>query len=754
MFVKTLISNYCSNDRVGNYNTLLSNKIVKFLNKIYKLNLINLNLLEDKYRNYSWYIDKSSGKFYNILVSINNLYIQNIFKSNDDILNNLKTKEYFEICVDINKLSRNNFLNSDSIFKFSLDNFNQREHYSIVDFDSKNIKFNKLKRRKLNINYIKRKRSKSEEKNIWFDMVSASRVRNYLLNDPLLDWLNEYNITSIYDVPKYRVSNTVGVVSYNNKDEFTKHIMDQGIIFENEVYKILKNKFNIVKVAESYDSRSLEKFKKTIKLMKDGIDILYQPILQDFKNKIYGSPDLLIRSDKINDIFGYEVIDEKDKYIKSPKLNTNFHYLVVDIKHSTLYLNSDGITLRNEKSIPAYKGQIYVYNMALGNVQGYQPNKGFILGKKYIFKKSNVLCSGNNFMEKLGVIDYQGRDYNYINQTKNALNWIRNVRTNGNKWALLPVPSRRELFPNMKNEKDGSWKKIKSDLDKKINEITSIWMCGIKKRNIAHDKYIYSWKDKRCTSKNLEFKEGKTSQILDKILNINRQNKKLIDVGSLLKNNNWRKNSDLFEFYIDYETMNSNFGECKINNNNIGYVDNEFIFLIGVGFIKDGSWIFKDFLCEKKNKESEVKMIKSFWKYINNILEKSKKKKSVFYHWTHAEPINYRKLLERHSLKLPEKNFYDLYSLFKNNKIVIKGALNYSLKSIAKAMMNNNLIKTSWDENNPCSNGLKAMLLAYKIYQKNIYVDKSEPIINDIIHYNEVDCKVLWEILSYLRNNY
>ena len=44
--------------------------------------------------------------------------------------------------------------------------------------------------RRRDLNYIKRKRSKSEDKNIRFDMVSASRVRNYLLNDPLLEECN------------------------------------------------------------------------------------------------------------------------------------------------------------------------------------------------------------------------------------------------------------------------------------------------------------------------------------------------------------------------------------------------------------------------------------------------------------------------------------------------------------------------------------------------------------------------------------
>ena len=67
---------------------------------------------------------------------------------------------------------------------------------------------------------------------------------------------------------------------------------------------VFKSKFNIYKVAESYEARNENKFKKTVELMKKGVDVLYQPVLHDFDNQIYGCPDLLIRSDKINDIFG------------------------------------------------------------------------------------------------------------------------------------------------------------------------------------------------------------------------------------------------------------------------------------------------------------------------------------------------------------------------------------------------------------------------------------------------------------------
>ena len=103
---------------------------------------------------------------------------------------------------------------------------------------------------------------------------------------------------------------------------------------------------------------------------------------------------------------------------------------------------------------------------------------------------------------------------------------------------------------------------------------------------------------------------------------------------------------------------------------------------------------------------------------------------------------------------LPNKIFLDLYQLFRVEPIAVNGALNYSLKSIAKAMNKHNLIKTSWDSRNPCSNGLNAMLLAHKAYKDTKEImDEKNLIMRDIIHYNEVDCKVLWEIINYLREN-
>jgi len=99
---------------------------------------------------------------------------------------------------------------------------------------------------------------------------------------------------------------------------------------------------------------------------------------------------------------------------------------------------------------------------------------------------------------------------------------------------------------------------------------------------------------------------------------------------------------------------------------------------------------------------------------------------------------------------LPNMKTLDLYQIFIEEPIVVKGALKYSLKSIAKALYKNKLINTTW-ETSECNNGMNAMLLAHKYYNMS---KKDNIIMKDIIKYNEIDCKCLWEIIKYLRENH
>ena len=108
--------------------------------------------------------------------------------------------------------------------------------------------------------------------------------------------------------------------------------------------------------------------------------------------------------------------------------------------------------------------------------------------------------------------------------------------------------------------------------------------------------------------------------------------------------------------------------------------------------------------------------------------------------------------------KFPDINFpniilIDLLHFFRDEPIIIKGCFNFGLKGIGKALYKHKLIKTTWTDTD---NGLDAMIKFKEICEKK---DKNIPLkryteIKEIIHYNQVDCVVLMEILQFLRSKY
>lgn len=243
--------------------------------------------------------------------------------------------------------------------------FKQDDTKSLDNFLQKQVVTEQQKKRRINI-----------EDNIWKDMVAASTTRNYLLNDPIIDYLQKFNGNTTSNLK------TTNTKSYKS-DMFTNYIMNAGVEFERELINLIKKNHDVVQVAESYEAKNVGKFNKTVELMKKGANIIYQAVLHNYDNKTFGVPDLLVRSDYINKLLGYDVISKEEEHIKAIKLKTDWHYKVIDIKHSVINLKANGKTILNSDSIPAYKGQLYVYTEALNKIQGITINKAFIWGKKY-----------------------------------------------------------------------------------------------------------------------------------------------------------------------------------------------------------------------------------------------------------------------------------------------------------------------------------------------------------------------------------
>lgn len=696
-----------------------NNKIINIANKYSKqnnLDLINLNILDNVFNNPHWFLCNKTEKLY---------YINLINHDNNNIipiLSELNYNSYTELLI-----KNDDIIKTDKIIT---------EIKKTPSREIRNLRLSFLKSYNINNNMIPN----------YF--VSASSIRNFMLNDPIIDYLKEYNSKNINIINKRQYKK---IKKQNKKqDNFTDFILNAGVNFEEELINILSKDHEIIKVAEYTESRNVNKFKETINLMKKGVPIIYQGVLHNSDNDTFGLPDLIVRSDYINTLLKYQVISNEESKIKSPLLKTDFHYKIIDIKHSTIQLRSNGLHILNNDNTPAYKGQVYIYTRALNKVLGININKAFIWGKKYSYESCNIKYNITNYLNKLAIIDYDNIDSEYIEKTNDGIQWIKSLRSEGSTWTLTPLPSKSELYPNMKNDKDGEYHSIKRKISEDIGEITQVWNCGYKKRILAHSKGVYSWRDPKFNSKLINIGNTKNGLVIDKILNINRQNKDIIKPDYIkFEREKWYNcGDDMIEFYLDFETLTSGL-DSNIND------DNRYIFMIGIGYIKNNNWVFNSFVMENKSYESEEKMFNNFIHFINQILFNENKTKCKLYHWSYAEVGSYLNYKFRHNLKINDNyiSFYDLNKVFVNEPITINGALDFSLKTIAKALKEHKLIESFWDTDSKCSNGLNAMIMA-----NNLYLLKKDNIINDnvmkeIIHYNEIDCKVLWEIHKLIKQN-
>ena len=563
--------------------------------------------------------------------------------------------------------------------------------------------------------------------------ISATATHNYF-NEPLLDWFK-------YTQPK---------TNQKNNSTFTSYIMTQGNLFEEKIVKLIKNKLgkNTIDIDGNLTCRQTEKYQETINAMKKGYYAIFSGVLHNSKNKTFGVPDILIRSDIIDKFIVNAVLDIDEEVINAPKLGKQkWHYRVIDIKYMTLMLKSDSETLLNSNHIPSYKAQLCIYNEALGETQGYTPNQAYILGRRWVYSKCGKQYYNDNCFDKLGIIDYNEEDNKYIELTNQALKWVKECKKPGaKKWNVTKYPlQRKELYPNMCNQQETRWKAKKSLIARKNHELTELWYVGKKNRNMAIDQGIYHWKDKKLTAEKLGV-NGNTGRILDKIIKIN-QGKEVMS-PKIIENNlyDW-KNEDVTEFYVDFEFRNSVFDpiiKLPIADTSIC------LFMIGVGYIDiNGKWVFKCFTANHLTDQCEEDISELFVNYIN---KKSNFSKTKLWHWSNAEVNMWNNILLKHKSvrKLKQKiEWCDLLKVFQTEPIVIKGCLNFKLKHIGKAMYEQGFISTTWADD--IEDGVDAMI---KVVQasKNKKPLTKQPIIKSVIKYNETDVRVLSDILTYIRS--
>ena len=585
----------------------------------------------------------------------------------------------------------------------------------------------------------------------WLQWVAASRTRHWLHEDPLLDWLRQHGKAKGFEPDDEREG-------YSDELSFREFIFAQGKAFEDGVVALLRKTVEVADIGEGpADSRDLVVAEKTLQAMQDKVEVIAQGVLRDAEHRTYGMADLLVRSDVLAKLFP-DSIDTAEVGIGAPGLGLgDRHYRVIDIKFRTIGLLKDGALGGGMDTLP-YQSQVWVYNTALGRIQGYTPRYGYLLGRNWSQSKAR----GNGCLERLGPVPmhrlFKGRGNASLEElTLAALEWIREVRTHGAEWDVLPTPTRAELYPHMRYDRDDPWHAAKADIGRELAELTLLPRMNPGLRRAAHARGITRWDDPRATATALDVNGGTSVIQLDGVLAANRSVTPVVAPDRIaVPDMSWRERSQI-ELYVDFETVSSlddDFSALPVPGGQ------PLIFQIGCGWMRDGQWHFDQWTVDRLDEPSEARMIDAFVARVRSLVAEVDRplKDARIFHWSPAEVSTlesaYNSAMERHPQKgWPELPWFDLLQkVVRPAPLTVTGAFAFGLKPIAKAMHRMGLIDTEWGDS--VADGMGAMVAAWRVEERIAVAGGKlldDPLMQAVAEYNEVDCKVMAEILAWLR---
>ena len=537
-------------------------------------------------------------------------------------------------------------------------------------------------------------------------MRSIGCIKNYILEDKLLDWLTLFGQNYKKNI-NYSEERYFKMIN----DNFINDII--SVIFTN----ISETEPNIDKLVYylQKDQPIKNNIEKTLEYMEKGIPIINNAYLSN--NDLYGTTIFLVRSDYLY-LFN---IQNDYNYNRSSKFSKNYHYCIVDIRN--IKLNKTNNIINSNKNL-YYKSQIILLSQLLANIQNMDTICSYCMTKN------------NDQYFTLDILSDDRLD----NLIMDGLKWYSDLKLYGHRLNPLYQSntdhSYINLSPNLCNKDDYPWSKAKQFISDYNKDITVLWNCNNINKQLAINRNIYRYDDPKLTS-NILNKKGKQGIIIDKILSINKNNDIFFSPRRIKNYTNieiLRNNKT--QFIVDFETT-------KINNKNITVI-------IGcLAIFPDKTYEFKTFIPNTYNVEEEEYNILSEW--INYMY--SKTDSVLIHHWGNAEKCIYNYILNKYNINDPkwkQIELNDMCELFKNEPIIIKGVYSYGLKEICKVLYNNNIIKNIWDDND--IDGKLAMIYLYEEIQKKPQKKLNQiSIIKDIIFYNKIDCIVLYELLLYLK---
>ena len=578
----------------------------------------------------------------------------------------------------------------------------------------------------------KRKRYSQISKKTHFD------VKDTVLKDRLIGWLNKYG-------------------SADEKDEesifsFKKFVHQKSIEFKKTFNSYMKTKINSkhfvdvddiflpdAKMTEDIECDpkyiSFDKTETTRKFMKENIPVIFNARLRDEEGKWYGKADILLRRDwlhRFDNMFDFGFIEPTDK-----KFQSN-NYCIILVKYSTLNLTSNGIYLLNNAKHKLHKSELTLLKLCLAenekeNVTDF-PN-AYIVGRKSSFTASKIKYKYDNVFSRIGVIDYETKDNDYLGIIDDGMKWSDHLE-NLKEYDPFNDDNEDSLLPNMKNQMDYPWHSQKKKIADHRQDLTLMYRCGTKQRDT--------------------FGVNKWTKIPQEMV-VNAHTDVFLEANKKKKNINLhgtdfisKEQIPVIEFFVDFETVSD------LDDSFAKFPEKDgiaMVYMIGCITVNNetGKRTYDNYLVDRLCEDSEEKILKE-WLWDMSVAAGGKTQNLYIYHWTPAENWILKQSLVKYGLIDSGICLIDLCKIFKQNEIALSGTFGYGLKNVAGKMYENKMIETKWKEK---LDGLQAMVaawLAEKECKEKDIVFSDVSYMDNISEYNYVDCKVLDEILTYIRS--
>lgn len=584
----------------------------------------------------------------------------------------------------------------------------------------------------------------THEPESWID---PREVRNWVQGDPLLDWLNAFGNTA-------GLQRDDELPTYDARTDFRLFVQEKSAQFKEAVFNLLAARApTAVRIPRTHLA---EEARATLDALRSGAGVILRGLLLDPARGANCRPDVLIRSDLLASWFP-DALTQTEAEAGSPALgHDRIHYRPVVLGFRTFDLTADGhLSTAMDQLVHAVEG--WFCAQAISDAQGLRVPRAYALGRNWRQDEQR----GRGTLERLARIDtgrwLPQRDCTLADLARSAAAWLRRLRRDGKHWRVLPEPSVPELYPHARNLDDSPWHATKRRLAEELEELTLLPGMNPQRRMAAHEVGLTRWRQKEVTAAALLVMSPVAAAQLDAVLAANRSPSPTvlpnrIETGS----ERWRRVLAI-EFFVDFETVSHLEDDLADLPNQGG---RSLIAQVGCGHVtSDGVWRFAQWTVDSLTIEEERRVLDAWLVHMSDVCRAAgvELSASQVCHWSAAERVHLETAYDNARQRHPSNAwpaalpwFDVLQDVVRAAPVAVTGAFSFGLKAIAKAMHSAGFIATTWPSGP--TDGLGAMVATWRAARETGELSK-HPLMLEVGRYNETDCRVMMEILSWLRAN-